>query len=131
MRAHARFLLFLTVLLFSSLGANECNTVRPWTNPHEEVGRDLFTSPQANPLALSPDGTRLYVANTTSNSISIIDTTTNTHVDNNLPVGIDPVAIAVRPDGNEVWIANHISDSVNILDTNPVSPTYQQIVATI
>jgi YVTN family beta-propeller protein len=124
-------ILLLLLVLGGGLGANECNTERPWTDPHEPAGRELFTSPQANPLALSPDGTRLYVANTTSNSISIIDTTTNTIVEKNLAVGIDPVAIAVRPDGQEVWIANHVSDSVSVLDTHPASPTYHQIVASV
>ena len=39
---------------------------------HEAVGFQLFTSPQANPIALSPNGSRLYVANTTSRSVSVV-----------------------------------------------------------
>jgi YVTN family beta-propeller protein len=129
MRALRLQLAVFCVCLIATLGMT-CGT-SDWTSPHEEVGRDLFTSPQADPLALSPDGTYLYVANTTSNSISIINTVTLTKEVANLPVGIDPVSIAVRPDGDEVWISNHVSDSVSILDTDDTSPTYRQIIATI
>ena len=72
MRAHARSLALCAVVAVFSLGANGTCADRPWTSPHEGVGRDLFTSPQADPVALSPDGTRLYVANTTSNTVSLV-----------------------------------------------------------
>ena len=129
MRAHLS-ILSLTLIALLTLVAGTCGR-STWTNPHEPVGKDQFTSPQANPLALSPDGTRLYVANTTSNGISVIDTTTNTKLVTNLRVGIDPVSVAVRPDGLEVWVSNHVSDSVSIIDTDDTSPTFHQIIATI
>jgi hypothetical protein len=41
---------------------------------HEDVGFELFESPQANPLVLSPDGQHLYVADTVANRVEVLDT---------------------------------------------------------
>ena len=97
---------------------------------HEPVGEQTFASPQSNPIALSPDGSTVYVANTTSGTVDVIDTSSN-EVVATVAVGLDPVAIAVRPDGNEVWVANHISDSVSVIDTAPGSATANQVVDTV
>ena len=40
------------------------------------MGRQTFASPQVDPIAVSPDGSRVYVANTTSDSVSVIDAAT-------------------------------------------------------
>lgn len=103
---------------------------RPRPNHHEAVGFEYFASPQVNPVALSPDSTRLYVANTTTGTISVINTATN-GVTKNIQVGLEPVSVAVRPDGLEVWVSNHVSDSVSVIDTNPSSPRFNQVVETI
>jgi YVTN family beta-propeller protein len=97
---------------------------------HENPGFELFASPQSNPVAVSPDGTRVYVANTESNTLSVIDAATRVRLAD-IPVGIDPVAVAVRPDGLEVWVANHVSDSISVVDTAPGSATLHQVVETI
>ena len=97
---------------------------------HEDIGFQLFESPQVNPIALSPDGTRLYVAITTANTVEVYDTATRARLAI-VQVGIDPCALAVRPDGREVWVANHVSDSVSVIDTAPGSPTQYTVVETI
>jgi len=48
--------------------------------------------------ALSPDGSRLYVVNTSGNQISIIDTRQQSVVDT-IPTGKGPGRIAITPDG--------------------------------
>jgi YVTN family beta-propeller protein len=106
----------------SALGA-ECGF-------HEPKGHALFASPQSNPLALSRKGDRLYVANTTSGSVSVVDTRSR-RVLEEIAVGIAPVGIALRPDGSQLWVANHVSDSVSVVDTDRRSPTYHQVVATV
>jgi YVTN family beta-propeller protein len=83
---------------------------------HEPAGHLTWESPQSNPIALSPDGSRLFVAATTSDQVDVIDTATNTRVAQ-IPVGIEPVAIAVKPGGSQVWVSNHVSDSVSVIDT--------------
>jgi YVTN family beta-propeller protein len=123
MRASLRVFLLL-VLAAPLIAAQNCSVADP-------VGSELFASPQADPIVLSPDGSRLYVANTTSNSVSVIDTATHSVLVDRIRVGIDPVGLAVRPDGNELWVTNHISDSVSVIDTAPGSPTEYEVIATI
>lgn len=87
-------------------------------------GAQLYLSPQINPMALSEDGTRLYVANTTSNSLTVLDVSNplapRTFAE--IRVGHDPVSVAVLPggvDGDElVFVANHISDSISVVSRN-------------
>ena len=97
---------------------------------HEEAGFELFESPQVNPLALSPDASRLYVANTTANTVEVIDTATRARLAV-VRVGIEPVALALRPDGKQLWVANHVSDSVSVVDTDPASATLHAVIETV
>ena len=77
---------------------------------HEAPGAQLFESPQADAILVSPDGTRLYMALTTMGKVRVINTGVlgATAV---IDVGIDPVSLALRPDGSELWVAKHVSDS--------------------
>jgi YVTN family beta-propeller protein len=126
-------LIWLGLLFAGGLNLGfSCNS--PGTLPSS--GSQLFTSPQTNPVALSADGVRLYVANTTSGSLSIIDITNPAAPAElaQVKVGLDPVGVAVRPklnpgDPNEdelVFITNRISDSVSV-----VSRTKQAVVQTL
>src|SRR6187455_910759 len=76
----------------------------------------LFESGQVRPLALSPDGSRLFVVNTPDNRLEIFDVGvgTLTHAAS-VPVGLEPVAVAARNNA-EVWVVNHLSDSVSVVD---------------
>jgi DNA-binding beta-propeller fold protein YncE len=75
----------------------------------------LFESGQVRPLALSPDGDRLYAVNTPDNRLEVFDTS-GRHLRHcgSLSVGLEPVAVAVRRPG-EVWVVNHLSDSVSVV----------------
>ena len=89
------------------------------TEPHVFV---TFESGQVRPLAMSPDGNRLFALNTPDNSLEIfsIDALGLTH-ETSLPVGMEPVAVAARNNG-EVWVVNHLSDSVSIVDVATSPP---------
>ena len=107
-----------------------CST--PPTPPppeHEAAGFQLFESPQADPLRLSPDGTVLYSALTTMGRVRVI-TTANLIAVATIEVGIDPVSVALRPDGSELWVANHVSDSVSVISLAPGASQYK-VVETI
>jgi YVTN family beta-propeller protein len=97
---------------------------------HENPGFEIFASPHASPIALSPDGARVYAVNTANNSLAVIDAATNAKI-TEVPVGIEPSGVAVRPDGLEVWVTNHVSDSVSVVDTDPASATLHRVVETI
>ncbi|HEY8379174.1 MAG TPA: hypothetical protein VIK91_21925, partial [Nannocystis sp.] len=74
-----------------------------------------FESGQVRPLALSPNGERLFVVNTPDNRLEVFDVDGDCleHV-TSVPVGLEPVAVAVR-NNHEVWVVNHLSDSVSVV----------------
>jgi len=61
----------------------------------------------ANPsaVAVTPDGSAVYVTNAGDNTVSVINTCTNM-VNTTVPVGADPSAVAVTPDESAVFVAN-------------------------
>jgi DNA-binding beta-propeller fold protein YncE len=83
-----------------------------------------FESGQVRPLAMSPDGSRLFATNTPDDRLEVfaIDGTDGslTH-EMSIPVGLEPVAVAARSN-TEVWVVNHLSDSVSIVDLAAVPP---------
>jgi DNA-binding beta-propeller fold protein YncE len=74
-----------------------------------------FESGHVRPIALSADGTRLFVANTPNNTLDIFSVSdSGLTMTSRVPVGLEPVAVAVM--GNsEVWVVNHLSDSVSVV----------------
>jgi YVTN family beta-propeller protein len=56
-------------------------------------------------VAVSPVGTRAYVTNTLSGSVSVINTATN-HVTATIGVGSAPEEVAVSPDGTRAYVTN-------------------------
>src|SRR5262245_27237046 len=81
-----------------------------------------FESGQVRPLALSPDGSRLFAVNTPDDTLEIFDVTDAglTHTAS-VTVGMEPVAVAARS-ASEVWVVNHLSDSVSIVDVAASPP---------
>ncbi|HEY8493875.1 MAG TPA: hypothetical protein VIN04_08275, partial [Myxococcota bacterium] len=81
-----------------------------------------FESGPVRPMAMSPDGTRLYVVNTPDARLEIFRIGAGGIAHQaSVPVGLEPVAVAAR--GNhEVWVVNHLSDSVSIVDVSASPP---------
>jgi YVTN family beta-propeller protein len=82
------------------------------------------TGGHASGLALSPDRTRLYVANATSDTVSVIDTPTDAVVGavdlspyQGAPMGSMPNAVVVSPDGATLYVANGGNNDVAVVDT--------------
>jgi YVTN family beta-propeller protein len=67
-------------------------------------------------LSVTPDGTRVYVANRFSDNASVIDTTSNTVIDG-IAVGTTPYGIAITPDGSSAYVTNLVSNNVSVIDT--------------
>ena len=86
------------------------------------AGFVAFESGQVRPLALSPDGSRLFAVNTPDNRLEVFDVGAAglAHVAS-VPVGLEPVAVAARTD-DEVWVVNHLSDSVSVVDVSAAVP---------
>ena len=83
---------------------------------------DIAVGSLPSALAVSADGKRLYVANTGSNSVSVIDTITNKRIDADpsifcvdIGVGSSPSALAVS--GTRLYVANTGNGTVSVIDT--------------
>jgi DNA-binding beta-propeller fold protein YncE len=89
-----------------------------------------FESGQVRPLALSPDGTRLFAVNTPDDRLEIFDVAAGgmSHA-GSVPVGLEPVAVAARTD-DEVWVVNLLSDSVSIVDVSANPPRVKRTLLT-
>ncbi len=81
-----------------------------------------FESGPVRPLALAPNGNRLFALNTPDSRLEIfaVDGGVLTHI-GSVPVGLEPVAVAARSD-SEVWVVNHLSDSVSVVDVSSDPP---------
>jgi YVTN family beta-propeller protein len=108
-----RTLVAASVVTLTSAAASAQASPPPFTH---------FEGGQVRPLALSPDGTRLYATNTPDNRLEIFDVSNGALVHKlSIPVGLEPVAVAPRSN-TEVWVVNHLSDSISVVQhDNPVT----------
>jgi uncharacterized protein (TIGR03437 family) len=85
---------------------------------------------EPNGVALSPDGTRVYVANTVSGTVTVLAADRLNSIYGSLittiPVGTEPYAIAITPSGKKLYVANARSNSISVIDT-----ATNQVVKTI
>jgi len=77
-------------------------------------------------IAISPDGTRLYVVNRprfsrSAGTVSVIDLTER-KVIAVIPVGVAPLGVAVNPTGERLFVANEGSFSLSVIDTTTNQP---------
>ena len=82
------------------VGGKVAETVTTSLDQRDPVG----STPDA--LALSPDGTRLYVANADNNDVAVVDTSDRreSRVLGFLPTGWYPSALALAPDGKTLYV---------------------------
>ncbi len=85
---------------------------------------------EPNGVALSVDGTRAYVANTVSGTVTVLavdrTTTAVASVVTNITVGTEPYGLALTPTGRKLYVTNARSNSVSVIDT-----TTNQVIKTI
>jgi YVTN family beta-propeller protein len=81
-----------------------------------------FESGPVRPLAMSPNGSRLFVVNTPDGRLEVYDIQSYGLTPAfSVKVGLEPVAVAARTD-SEVWVVNHLSDSVSVVDLSTTPP---------
>ncbi len=66
-------------------------------------------------ILLSPDGNTIFTANQSGHSVSIVDAKSK-KVIGEVPVGIQPEALAITADGKTLYVCNAEEDSVSVLD---------------
>ena len=67
-------------------------------------------------VAVSADGTRLYVANEDAREVSVVDIATG-EVVAALPVGGEPEGVRISPDGSVVYVTSEEDNQVSAIDT--------------
>jgi YVTN family beta-propeller protein len=76
---------------------------------------------EPNGVAFLPDGTKAYVANTVSGTVSVIRTNIRNGViskpTNHIPVGTEPYGLVLTPNGRKLYVSNSRSDSISVIDT--------------
>ena len=65
-------------------------------------------------MAVNPVTNKIYVANTDSNNVTVIDGATNATT--TVAAGAHPCAVAVNPVTNKIYVANHGSNNVTVID---------------
>ena len=81
-------------------------------------------------VAITPDGTRVYVASFLFDGVSIIDTATNLPVPGILTDG-GATGVAITPDGTRAYVVNFEADNVSVIDIDPPSGTFHTVIATV
>lgn len=115
----------LTVALACIAGLGAAYHGRAPAIADDQSGFTNFETEPVRPIALGPDGRRLYALNTAEDHLEIFDVAgpAVTRL-GEVAVGLRPVALAVRSDA-EVWVSNHLSDSVSVVDTtDPTAPAW-------
>jgi len=76
---------------------------------------------EPNGVAVLPDGSKAYVANTVSGTVSVIRLNISNGVifkpSKHIPVGTEPYGLALTPNGTKLYVSNSRSDSVSVIDT--------------
>lgn len=84
---------------------------------------DAFIAKLSAVIPTLPSGRRLYVTNFNTDTVSIIDPTTNRTI-GTIPAGRSPSEVAVHPDGSRVYVANCACT------TGPVPPGSVSVINT-
>jgi YVTN family beta-propeller protein len=84
-------------------------------------------------LALAKGDTEMWVVNSASNDVSVIDISAPTYPARvaNIPVGDNPRGIALAPDGNRAYVNNILAGTVSVIDTSSYTVTDVITVTTL
>jgi PQQ-dependent catabolism-associated beta-propeller protein len=88
---------------------------------HAVIGRFRFPEPLQRPVgvAVSPDGTRVYVATGRADSVAVFDVSKpeQLRMVSEVPVGKRPWGVALGDAGARLYTANGASNDVSVIDT--------------
>jgi YVTN family beta-propeller protein len=76
----------------------------------------ILTGSKIEAMLVSADGTRIYAANYSRNSVLVLDAVTG-FINKEIPVGIGPAEMTLNDSGTQLLVTNYLGDSVSIIDT--------------
>jgi len=104
--------------------ANPDNNSVTFFDVRGNSNRRLATVPvqtEPNGVAFLPDGSKAYVANTVSGTVSVIRANIRNGVIsravNHIRVGTEPYGLALTPNGRKLYVSNARSNSLSVIDT--------------
>jgi len=111
----------MAYVALGNASAGELVFINTKTNTVEDavtVGKKPFG------VGVTPDGSKVFVANSNSNTVSVVDALMK-KVTADITVGSSPLKVALSPDGLKAVVTNHMSNSVSVIDvkTNSVIAT--------
>jgi YVTN family beta-propeller protein len=102
-----------------------------------EVTAEIETGLHPSAMAVSEDGKRLYVANANSDTVSVIDTTTDKVLYSisvrpglKSPIGSAPNALAISRDGKTLFVANGANNAIGVVDLDGHPPRLKGYIPT-
>lgn len=67
-------------------------------------------------IAVNAAGSRVYVVNVDSRTVSVIDGISNAIIGSPIPVGAHPNGIVVSPDNSTVYVANTVDNTILVIN---------------
>ncbi len=102
------------------------NTITVFDTAHNNLRlREIAVGKEPNGVAISPDGSRGYTANTVDGTVSVVGLASGTPeyatVIATVRVGAEPYGLALTPSGRKLYVANARSNTVSVIDTSNLS----------
>ncbi len=82
--------------------------------------KEVTVQTEPSSVAFLPNGSKLYVANTVSGTVSVIGTDLPNRLFGTpvqITVGTEPSALVLSPNGSKLYVANARSNTISIIDT--------------
>ncbi len=90
---------------------------------------DLAPNNHPRGMAITPDGALLFVPNEGSDTVSVIDTVTNTSI-GTITVSDGPIDVAVSPNGSIAYVVAGGADVIDVIDVNTLAVVGTPITVT-
>jgi len=117
-----------TILVVANPDNNTVSIFRISQDQGEKIS-EILVQVEPNGVALTPDGTKAFVANTVSGTVSVIQVNASGY-DNephkHITAGVEPYSLVMSPNGTRLYVANARSNSITVID-----PSTEEVVTTI
>jgi YVTN family beta-propeller protein len=81
------------------------------------TGSRFETAPTPQRLAITPDGSQLFLSHTSADFVTVVETASGQQLGGPIPVGDAPSGIAITPDGRFAYVADNNGGQVSVIDT--------------
>src|SRR5262252_2729711 len=102
-----------------------------WAGATREAACFAAGPTRSDPIALTTDDRFAWVVNRENNSVSVLEVGNDLNQKvREIPVGIEPRAIAITPDNQKVYVTNMVSGTVSVINASTYTPLKVILVGT-